>query len=100
MFGREEIAALALGHGLGRGHAERVADSALPAVALRFAEPSERGALGAPRLGGVPDMADDESWPADRDGTPLMFVMQLARRVSASMMDRPERRNLGGTAAS
>ena len=80
MLGREQIVVLAQGHGLGRGDAERVADGALPAVALRFAEPSGRGVLGATRLGGVPDMAEDEMWPLERDGTPLMFVMQLAAR--------------------
>ena len=70
---RAEIAAAAASEGL---DAERLAAVARPALSLRLTRGP--GPIGETKVGGWPDLAEDEEWPRNQAGVPMMFVAQLA----------------------
>ena len=69
----EEALRLANEHGLERVN-ERIEHSIIPAIHLSKAE--RHGPVGASRLGGLPDLPPDHTWPA-RHGRPLGFISQI-----------------------
>lgn len=59
-------------------HRQAIHDLARPALLLRTQKTSESGiAVGASKIGGMPDLPDNTRWPLYKNGKPLAFLAQL-----------------------
>jgi uncharacterized protein YwqG len=72
----DEIRAAAVEAGLG-ARLDTILSASLPAIRLHPAGAPTTQTAGASRLGGAPDLAPGQVWPATDDG-PLAFVAQIA----------------------